>query len=647
VSAAVIGALRPPSSVARRGRALAVVVALALLGSLVAPPAPAHANPTVQTGNTQRVLGGLTSQSLDIRLANGQRVRGNALRFRDAADLELRPHLAGGTVAGLQTMGTMISREYTPARQDAKGAVAGVNGGYFLNRPWGAPNGLFVQSGRMLASDAVMASGGYVPRAVAGIAQNGAIVGDRIRITKTIDASEANVLGVELHDLNRAPLSSQTDRIVLYDTRYGASAPARANSVVLVLDELRVRAGGAVEGRVRERFVPTTDRNYQVSAGTSVLVASGATAAQLAPITVGHAVRVTTQIAPATAGTAADWVDLRGAIPGAGLLVKNGVVQSGASHADQAINHASTRRARTAVGRTGNGHTLLVTVDETGGSPGLTLFELGVVMRELGRDLGGMVDAVALDGGGSTTMAVNGRVANRPSDPNRGHSSALFVYAPLPPAPRTVAAACPSGQVPSAGFRDIGGNTHATAIDCLAWWDVTQGLTPTSYGPAGTVTRQQMASFLARWLDDLAARGTNLRAVPDAADNPFTDVRTGSTHERAISRLASVGIITGTTATTFNPAGNVSRAQTAALVDRALAYARGASLPDARDTFVDDNGNRHEPTIDRLAHAGVIGGTGGYNFSPDQPVTRAAMASLVMRASDVLVSEGRVTPPRG
>jgi hypothetical protein len=621
-----------------RVRSLTVVVVVALLAALV-PMAPAHANVTVQTGNTKRVLEGLSSQTLDIRLSNGQRVRGNALRFRDSADLELRPHLAGGTIAGLQSMPTMISREYAPSRQDNKGAIAGVNGGYFLSRPWGAPNGLFVQGGRMLASDAAMASGGYVPRAIAGISSNGSIIGDKLRITKLIDAPEGGVTGVALDDVNRAPLTSQTDRIVLYDTRYGSSVPATAGSVVLMLDETRLRTGAAAEGRVRERFVPTTDRSYTVASGTSILVASGARAAELASLAVGHTVRVTTQLAPSTGGTPADWANLRGAIPGAGLLVKNGVAQPGWTHDDQAINHASTRRARTAVGRLGNGHTLLVTVDETGGSPGLTLFELGVVMRDLGA-----IDAVALDGGGSTTMAINGRTANRPSDPNRGHSSALFVYTPLPPPSRNVAAACPSGGVPSAGFQDIAGNTHATAIDCLAWWDVTQGLTPTTYGPAGTVSRQQMASFLARWLDDLAARG-QAPAIPEHVVNPFTDVVTGSTHERSISRLASVGIIAGTSATTYNPGGPVSRAQTAALVDRALTHVRGSALPDARDTFADDNDNRHEPTINRLAHAGVIGGTGGFNFSPDASVTRAAMASLVMRATDVLVTEGRVAPP--
>jgi hypothetical protein len=627
--------LRAASAAAphRRRRMLSLALVVALAATLV-PSAPALADITVQTGNTKRELGGLSSQTLDIRLTGGQRVRGNVLRFRDSANLELRPHLANGTVAGMATMPTMINREY------AKGAIAGVNGGYFLSRPWGAPNGLFVDRGRQLAGGAVMSSGGHVPRAVAGIASNGSIIGDKLQVSMFLDSPEAGVAAQQLHDLNRFPLATQLNHAVLYDTRYGSTVPARAGDLVLVLDEISLTTGGRATGVVRERYVPTTDRSYTVAQGTSVLIAGGTSGTALAGLVVGHSLGVTSQIQPLSSGAnPADWHALRGAIPGAGLLVKNGVAQSGASHTDQAVNHATIRRARTAVGRHRDGPTLLVTIDEGTSSAGVTLFELGVIMRDLGA-----VDAVAIDGGGSTTMAVNSKVVNRPSDPNRSHSSALFVYAPLPPTSRATDAACPPGRVPDAGFGDIGGNTHATAIDCLAWWNVTQGLTDTQYGPGGSVSRQQMASFLARWLDDIATRGQG-QALPATATHSFADVREGSAHEESIARLAAAGVLSGTSATTFNPAAPVTRAQTATLVANALEYGRGAALPDAPDTFMDDNTNRHEPNIDRLAHVGVIGGTGGYNFTPDAPVTRAAMASLVMRASDLLVTEGRVQPP--
>jgi exopolysaccharide biosynthesis protein len=44
-------------------------------------------------------------------------------------------------------------------------------------------------------------------------------------------------------------------------------------------------------------------------------------------------------------------------------------------------------------------------------SDGMTLAELAALMRRLGA-----TDALNLDGGGSTTMVVQGRIVNRPSD---------------------------------------------------------------------------------------------------------------------------------------------------------------------------------------------------------------------------------------
>ncbi len=64
-------------------------------------------------------------------------------------------------------------------------------------------------------------------------------------------------------------------------------------------------------------------------------------------------------------------------------------------------------------GTGGNGDLILATADgrDPGVSEVLTLAEEVGFMRELGA-----VDAMNLDGGGSTTMVVNGQLANRPSD---------------------------------------------------------------------------------------------------------------------------------------------------------------------------------------------------------------------------------------
>lgn len=76
-------------------------------------------------------------------------------------------------------------------------------------------------------------------------------------------------------------------------------------------------------------------------------------------------------------------------------------------------NDFNTRRnPRTAVGRKADGTVLLVVADgRNRAAAGLSMRELQQVMAALG-----CIDAINLDGGGSTTMVVRGEVVNHPSD---------------------------------------------------------------------------------------------------------------------------------------------------------------------------------------------------------------------------------------
>ena len=86
------------------------------------------------------------------------------------------------------------------------------------------------------------------------------------------------------------------------------------------------------------------------------------------------------------------------------------------------------RHARTIVGRTDTGAVVIATID--GGrttSVGATLVEASAVAQGLG-----MVDSVNLDGGGSTTMVVNGALANSPSGSGERSVGDALVYVPGP-----------------------------------------------------------------------------------------------------------------------------------------------------------------------------------------------------------------------
>jgi exopolysaccharide biosynthesis protein len=97
---------------------------------------------------------------------------------------------------------------------------------------------------------------------------------------------------------------------------------------------------------------------------------------------------------------------------------------AGESYAEEFRNR---RHPRTAAGLRGDGTLLLVTVDgrQPELSVGMTIDELASLMRELGADT-----ALNLDGGGSTTMVVAGKLVNSPSDAGgeRPVSDALLVF---------------------------------------------------------------------------------------------------------------------------------------------------------------------------------------------------------------------------
>ena len=128
---------------------------------------------------------------------------------------------------------------------------------------------------------------------------------------------------------------------------------------------------------------------------------------------------------------------------------------------------------------------------------------------------------------------------------------------------RTIAAA--GGQLPAGQgqFNDVDGNTHEEHIERLAAAGIVQGVGGGRYAPAATVTRAQMASFLARTFEFVDGEPLPVVATP------FTDIA-GNTHEENIARVSGAGFAQGTTPTTYSPANGVRRDQMASFLSRML-----------------------------------------------------------------------------
>ncbi|MEM7143476.1 MAG: putative glycoside hydrolase [Actinomycetota bacterium] len=107
-------------------------------------------------------------------------------------------------------------------------------------------------------------------------------------------------------------------------------------------------------------------------------------------------------------------------------------------------------------------------------------------------------------------------------------------------------------------FVDDTGSTHENDINALAEAGITRGCTATSFCPDRVLTREQMASLLARALD-----------LPRSVGDSFVDDDT-STHRFDIERIAAVGITRGCAPQLFCPRDPVTRDQLAAFLFRSL-----------------------------------------------------------------------------
>ena len=183
------------------------------------------------------------------------------------------------------------------------------------------------------------------------------------------------------------------------------------------------------------------------------------------------------------------------------------------------------------------------------------------------------------------------------------------------------------GEQPGGRFFDDNETVHEPNIEAIAAEGITAGcvIEGTAYCPESPVTREQMATFIARAL-----------GLPPG-DNVFTDVNPSSPHAVNIAAIRQAGITLGcnSAGTEFCPLSPVTRAQMASFLVRAFDLA-----PRPIGPFEDVDGV-HEENINAIAHEGITLGcnSSGTLFCPEKSVTRGQMASFLVRAFDLPAGE--------
>ena len=296
-------------------------------------------------------------------------------------EVEVKPVLSEDEICGFETTSSMLSR---------KGGYAGVNGSFF--HVYGQPFGMLVIDKKVLTS-----SQGYP---VFGVGEDNKGFLEEIQ---TYAEFAAGGKQIKVNGINRLPINND---IVLMTGEFGTTTKTSTRTLNIIVKKNIVKE------------VKWSSQPLVIPQGTEIIVSTGRLAKRLEHIKLGQQASINVSTRPQA--------NFKNAIECGAWIIKKGKLS--VPKRDPWIGRTNTREPRTAIGLTQNNKLFLVTIDgrQPGKSIGFTGKELADYMLSLS-----VYDAAFLDGGGSTTMWVDGKQVNTPSFQGRerkvGNAVGVFV----------------------------------------------------------------------------------------------------------------------------------------------------------------------------------------------------------------------------
>ena len=299
-----------------------------------------------------------------VRYYQGRPVRLNVIE----ADLNVNPKLRVEPVLASTTLSRKASITAMAKRNNS---LVAVNGAFFLPQT-GCPLGTMMV-------DKKLYTGPVFNRVAMGIFDNGFAM-DRVKLNATIKSGWNTI---KLDNINQPRMSIAYT--IAYTPDWGQLSPITPkNGVQIVVSN--------------NNITTITKSRVQIPKDGYVIVGP---ASVLGSLKVKEKISLDIKTLP-------DWENVNHIISGGPYLVKDGKVYVDIQ--DQKLLAIGGRNPRTAIGYTKDNHFIIVTADgREGSSIGLTLKELAYYMQKIG-----CVNAMNLDGGGSTVMYVKGYITNKP-----------------------------------------------------------------------------------------------------------------------------------------------------------------------------------------------------------------------------------------
>jgi hypothetical protein len=309
----------------------------------------------------------------------------NLLRV-DLKQVDLRIAHALDEGVGLETTSSIAAR-YS--------AIAAVNAGFF--RTTGTYRG---ESSGVLVVDGKLISEPIEGRAAFGLIKSSAgaeIIFGHLKFSGYVESPRGRRSAIS--GLNRPRAA---DELIVYTPEFHKTTLTTPDGVEVIVRRtriIRIRGGEGSSAIPLDGFV--------------ISACGSAREWVLANLRLGSVVRLSSKLAAVESEMTDSWKRASFIVGGGPQLIKAGRVAITFEDEKIAAKFVSDRHPRTAIARLKDGRMLVATVDgrQPGVSAGMSLPELADLLLEFG-----VSEAINLDGGGSTTMVVNGKLVNQPSD---------------------------------------------------------------------------------------------------------------------------------------------------------------------------------------------------------------------------------------